>query len=485
MKTKYIISLVLIVLISSCTKQFEEFNTDVKNPENTPGETLFTRAELALVDQVTSTDVNLNVFKLFAQYWTETTYTDEANYNIVTRTIPDNTFLEYYVGDVSKQGGFLKDFKEAARIIDGTVLLATDDPVVKSNKLAIIELLNVYAWQNLVDMFGNIPYSEALDISNFAPVYDDAATIYSDLIARINAAQAQLDPASGSFGSADLIYQGDVAKWKKFANSLKFKIGITLSDVNPTLAKSTVESAILDGVFESSDDDATLIYQSATHTNPLYTNIVTSGRDDFVPANTIIDMMNSLNDPRRPQYFTTIGGVYLGGIYGKSSPFTRYSHIAPAILDPTFHGILLTYDELLFYEAEASARGMVVGGTPAALYSAAITASFEFWGLTTADAADYLAQPGVAYATAPGTFKQKIATQAYIAFYTRGLEAWTEWRRLDYPLLNVPPNHLYSDIPKRYTYPVNEQTLNNANYTSASAAINGDLQTTKIFWDIF
>lgn len=485
MKTRYIILLVLTVLIGSCTKQFEEFNTDVKNPERTPGETIFSRAELALVDQVTSTDVNLNVFKLFAQYWTETTYTDEANYNIVTRTIPDNTFLEYYVGDATEQGGFLKDFKEAARIIDETVLLATDDPAVKTNKLAIIELLNVYAWQNLVDMFGNIPYSEALDINNLAPAYDDAATIYSDLLTRVNAAQAQLDPASESFGAADLIYQGDVVKWQKFANSLKLKIGITLSDVNPTLAKATVESAVLGGVFESSDDNATILYQSATHTNPLYTNIVTSGRDDYVPANTIVDLMNARNDPRRAQYFTTIGGAYLGGVYGASSPFTRYSHIAPAILDPTFPGFLLTYDEVLFYEAEAAARGMVVGGTPAALYSAAVTASFEFWGLTPVAAAAYLAQPSVAYATAPGTFQQKIGTQAYIAFYTRGLEAWTEWRRLDYPILNVPPNVSgYIDIPKRYTYPVNEQTLNNANYVSASSAIGGDLQTTRIFWDI-
>lgn len=493
MKTISLLLIVLIGLFASCTKNFEKFNTDIKNPSTVSGEALFTRAELALVDQVTSTDVNLNVFKLFDQYWTETTYTDESNYNIVTRTVADNTFLEYYVGDVTKTGGFLEDFKEASRLINLAVSETPQDDGAKANKLAIIELLNVYSFQNLVDIFGNIPYSQALDINNISPAYDDAATIYSDLINRIDAAQAQLDPTFDSYGSADLIYGGDVAKWKKFANTLKLKIGITLSDVNPSLAQSTVEAAVSAGVFTSADDDALLNYLGATHTNPLYTNIVTSGRDDFVPANTIIDLMNSLTDPRLGKYFTlvdtsTVIGVqklaYSGGRYGYSNPFTQYSHISPTILDPTFHGILLTYDEALFYEAEAAERNYSIGGTVVDLYNSAITQSILFWGGSALDATAYLAQPNVAYATATGSWQQKIGTQAYIAFYTRGLEGFTEWRRLDFPILNLPPTITsYSQIPKRYTYPINEQTLNSTNYQAASAAIGGDLLTTRIFWD--
>ena len=485
----------LTAIFASCTKNFEKFNTDIKNPSTVKGEALFTRAELALVDQVTSTDVNLNVFKLFAQYWTETTYTDEANYNLVSRTIPDNTFFEYYVGDATKQGGFLEDFKEASRLIGLSTTVTPADAVAKTNKLAIIELLNVYAFQNLVDIFGNVPYSQALDINNIAPKYDDAATIYSDLLSRIDAAQSKLDPAAGSFGSADLVYGGDVAKWKKFANTLKLKIGITLSDVNTPLAKTTVEAAVNAGVFTSAGDNALLNYLGAIHTNPIYTNIVTSGREDFVVANTIVDLMNSFTDPRRSLYFTlvdtsSVQGVeklaFSGGIYGRSNPFTKYSHISNTILEPTFPGILLTYDEALFYEAEAAARLFSVGGTASDLYSAAITASILSWGGTSDDATAYLARPNVAYVTATGTWQQKIGTQAYIAFYTRGLEGYTEWRRLDWPILNIPPAISdYSQIPKRYTYPVNEQTLNKDNYASASKAIGGDLQTTRIFWDKF
>lgn len=487
MKKKYLILLVLVAFFASCTDKFEEFNTDVKNPAVVTGEALFSNAQLALVDQISSTNVNLNVWKLFAQYWTETTYTDEANYDIINRTIPDLTFREYY-------RGFLKDFKEATQIITAAVTTSTVGETEKTNKLAIIELMNVYAYQNLVDIFGNVPYTEALDINNIHPVYDDAATIYASLITRIDAALANLDDTQGSFGLADLIYGGDVASWIKFGNSLKLKIGITLADVNPTLAKTTVEAAISDGVFNSNGDNALLQYLTSIHTNQIYVDVVQSGRDDFVPANTIIDIMNNLTDPRRELYFTQIDTsstavaklAYVGGIYGESNPFTQYSHIADAIIAPDFPGILLTYDEVLFYKAEGAARGYSVGGTVDELYNAAITASILSWGGTTTDATAYLAQANVAYATATGTWQQKIGTQAYMALYTRGLEGYTEWRRLDFPILNMPPTiSNYSQIPKRFTYPVNEQTLNGTNYASAASAIGGDLLTTKLFWDKF
>ncbi len=486
MKNKIIIIITLVAFLASCTDKFEEFNTDIKNPAIVTGEALFTHAQIALVDQVSSTNVNLNVWKLFAQYWTETTYVDEANYDIVNRTIPDNTFQEYYVGnDASKTGGFLKNLQEATEIITQTATTSAIGEAEKANKLAIIELLNVYAYQNLVDIFGNIPYNEALDIDKIDPAYDDAFTIYQDLIARVDAALGILDPTEGSFGSSDLIYGGDVAAWIKFANSLKLKLGITLSDSHPVLSRSTVEGAVAGGVFMSNADNALLHYMTAIHVNPIYEDVVQSGRDDFVPANTIVDLMNTLTDPRRPLYFTTVGGIYSGGVYGASSPYSQYSHIADAIVQPDFPGILLTYDEVLFYLTEAAARGYAVGGTPGLLYNQAITTSILSWGGTAAMATAYLAQPNVSYATAAGTWQQKIGTQSYIAFYTRGLEGYTQWRRLDYPIFNPPGQLPYAQIPKRFTYPVNEQTLNKANYDQAASAIGGDNLTTKIFWDKF
>ena len=487
MKKKYLILLVLVAFFTACTDKFEEFNTDIKKPAIVGGEALFSNAQHQLARYLSSTNVNRNIWKMMAQYWTEVTYIDEANYDLTNRGIPEEIFRIYYTGnDATDEGGFLKDFKEAATLIEATTPTSTVGETEKANKLAIVELLTVYAFQNLVDIFGNVPYTEALDVDNIAPKYDDAATIYQSLITRVNDALTKLNVSEGSFGSADLIYGGDVALWKKFGNSLKLKLGITLADADGTLAKTTVESAVSGGVFTSNDENALFPFMTATHTNPMYEDIIQSGRNDFVPANTIVDIMNTRSDPRRPFFFTKFGEIYLGGSYGYESPFSLYSHIPAAISAPDFPGFLLTYDEVLFYRAEAAARGFSVGGTADALYNEAITASILSWGGTEADATTYLAQPSVAYATATGTWQQKIGTQAWIAFYTRGLEGYTEWRRMDYPIFNVGSLiSTYDEIPVRFTYPVNEQTLNQANYTSASSAIGGDLISTRIFWDKF
>jgi hypothetical protein len=202
-----------------------------------------------------------------------------------------------------------------------------------------------------------------------------------------------------------------------------------------------------------------------------------------VPANTIVDIMNTLSDPRLPAYFEPMaGGAYVGGPYGFPSPYANYSHLSAWIHDPTFPGIIMTYDEVQFYLAEAASRGFTVPLTAEEYYNNGITASFDYWSI--AGATDYLAKPEVAWATAAGDWKQKIGTQAWLSFYTRGLLGYTEWRRLDWPIFNIASTiATYDEIPRRFPYPVNEQTLNKINYQAASNSIGGDLPSTPLFWD--
>jgi hypothetical protein len=489
MKKIFAYKVLLILLITSCTDKFEDFNTDKKNPAEASGNSLFTNGQKELADQVNQTSVNQNVFKLWSQHWTETTYTDEANYDVVTRSIPEQVF-RYYVRES------MKDMNEAARLIseeestvpdaDGLVPVET-----KQNRLMIIELLNAYAFGQLVDIFGMVPYEEALDIDNVYPKYDDGASIYNDLIARIDNALAGLDPSKGSFGSADLFYGGDVASWIKFGNTLKIKLGITIADVNEASAKSAIESAI-GGAFQSSADNCLMPYLSASpNQNPIHREIVLTGRKDYVPANTIVDIMNDLNDPRRSAFFTLhTNGEYVGGIYGYPNSYGSYSHINDGILEATFPGFIMTYTEMLFYLAEAAERGFNVPLSAEEYYNMGIINSILDWGGTQVEADAYLAQPDVAYTTAPDEsadgWRQKIGTQSWIANYTKGLEAWTTWRRLDYPVFNVPELvGSVMDIPTRFTFPVEEQTLNPINYEEAATAIGGDELTTKIFWDLY
>jgi hypothetical protein len=527
---KKIITISLIFLVFISCKKLEDLNKNVKDPLTVPGETLFTNGQKKLFDQMVSSNVNFNIFRLVDQYWTEVTYVDESNYDLITRTIPDWHWRHLYE-DV------LKNFSDGKAFIQSAQILTSDDSIIKQNKIAIIDIMEVYTYSVLVETFGNIPYSEAINVNNLLPKYDDAFTIYKDLLTRLDNDLSKMDPTFDSFGSADNMYQGDVNSWVKFANSLKLRMGMHLADKDDALAKATVESAA-PNVFSSNADDAKLPYLKSTpNTNPIYVDLVSSGRHDFVASRTITDTMNNLNDPRMTLFFanpvafkyrkvnnknqdsvvTNMGRIfvyrdingddsmvfkkppytvlasdslkvrfYIGGINGVANSFSRSTHVADKIQEPTFPGTILDYAEVEFFLAEAVERGYSVGGTAAGHYNAAITASIEDWGGTTADATAYLANPDVAYTTAKGNYKEKIGLQFWLALYNRGFEGWTEWRRLDYPVLRAPANAKVAadgKVPVRFTYPIEEQTLNGANYQAASSAIGGDVMTTKLFWD--
>lgn len=478
---------ILLISVFACTDNFEEMNIDPKRAsENVPPETLFSNAQKNLADVVTSSNVNLNIFRLLAQYWTQTTYTDESRYDLSTRNIPQN-FWNVLYRDV------LRDLKEARDLISEDVDL-TD--AQRANRLAMIEITEIYAWTVLVNTYGDIPYFEALDIDNVTPVYDDDRAIYDDLLTRIDQAINSLNMEASGFEGADLIYGGDIEKWMKFGNTLKLKLGMTLADVDRATAARVVSEAA-PNVFESNADNATLQYlETPPNTNPIWVDLVQSGRRDYVAANTIVDVMQELDDPRLSAYFTTVTvddeAVYVGGIYGRSNSYSRFSKPDEAITAPTFEGILMDYAETEFFLAEAAARGFITG-SPAEHYRAGVTASMEYWDVPEAEIAAYFTEPEIvadlaALAVSSGTIterqKQAIGTQKWLALYNRGHEAWTEWRRLDYPRLQPASPAVLANIPVRFPYPVQEQNLNTDNYNAAAGAIGGDVPETRIFWDV-
>jgi len=478
MKKIFFSIIVLSAVMLSCTKNFEDYNVNTKRASEVPGFHLLANAQRALGDQEASTNVNLNVFKLWSQYWTETTYTDEANYDIVTRTIADLTFRTYY-------RDILQDLKIAKSSIEAEVVQGDAALAAKANRLYIVDVMEVFVYSKLISIFGNVPYTEAVDVTaTIFPAYDDGLTIHKDLIDRLS---ADISGFSGteSFESGDLYFNGDVAMWKKFASTLKVKLGMLLADVDAAAAKSVVESAYADAF--AMGEDCRLNYEGGSNSNVLYQDLIQSGRHDFVPANTIVDIMVTLTDPRLPLYFTYFEGTtdYIGGEYGYSNNFSQCSHIADAIQEPTYPSILMDYTELAFLLAEAAERGYSVGGTAVSYYNAGIESSILSWGGSQADVDAYLAQANVAYATAAGDWKQKIGTQAWLGLYTRGLEGYTSWRRLDFPILNLPQAiTAYNEIPTRFTFPINEQTLNAENYAIAASAVGGDELTTKLYWDL-
>jgi len=467
---------VLLLLITGCTSDDPNFNDNQDRSYDVAAETLLANAQRELADQSTTPDVNLNPFRFYVQYLASTQYPEESRYNVVTRNIANNLWDNLY-RDV------LGNLKSAKDVIEADETL---DAGTKSNQLAIIDIIQVYTFQLLVDTFGDVPYTDALDPLNVLPRYDDDATIYSALITRLDAAIANLDEGSGSFTSGDILLGGDVAGWRLFGNSLKIKLGVNLADVDPTLAQSTIESAVAAGVILTNEQNVTFNYApTAPIYNPIYAQLVASNRNDYVASETIVNTLNTLEDPRRSVYFQERDGEFVGGINGGANDYFSFSAPGEIFEEPSLPAVLFEATEVNFYLAEAAARGYNVGGSAQEYYNAAITASFEFWDVGGAE--EYLAKPEVAYATAPGDWKQKIGTQEWIAFYNRPFEGWNEWRRLDVPSLTPAANAVPAangQIPVRLTYPINEQTVNNANWQAASSAIGGNTLNIKIFWDV-
>jgi hypothetical protein len=470
-----------LLLVTACVDSLDDYNTDKKRASVIPPRTLFTNAMKGLTDILTTPNVNSNNYRMFVQYWATTTYLDEPRYNMTARLYSQNLWNAIY-RDV------LSDLHEARRLINLDAVL---DPTIKNNQLAIIEIMEVYSWRVLVNTFGDVPYSQALDSELLLPAYDDASTIYSDLVVRLNAAIAMLTPTATSFGTADVIYGGAVGKWVKFANSLKLKMGMDLADVNPTKSKQMVEEAAssLANLIQTNADNARFPYiAAAPNNNPISANLNTqfTSREDFVVASTIVNAMNERNDPRRAQYFTQVAGTYVGGNYGFSNTYANFSHVSTKIIAATFEGLLMEHSEVEFLLAEAAERGYSVPGSAATHYEAGVTASIMYWGGTAAEAASYLTQPSVSYVGLL-SYKAKIGTQKWISLFNRGWESWVEWRRLDQPVLSPPTGAGITTalkIPVRMIYPVSEQTLNGDQWQAAAGRIGEDSPNVKLFWDM-
>ncbi|RTZ04824.1 SusD/RagB family nutrient-binding outer membrane lipoprotein [Flavobacterium bomense] len=476
MKKRFISIVVLVLLISACTDDITRFNDETKRASEVPPGSLFSNAVKTLSDGLASASVNVNIFRHFVNHWAQAVIQEEAQFNYVTRSINDAWWTRMY-RDV------LNDLKESARIITNDVTL---NPTIKTNQLAIIDIMQVYTFNILVTTYGDIPYSKSLDDQLLFPVYDDAKTVNKELMIRLENDIAKLSiSAPGFTSSEDIIFQGSVAKWISFANSLQVRMAMTISDVDNSLAKTAFEKANPNAINAISNNGFVKYFTAIPNNNPLYDQLVLANRTDYIAAKDLMDVLNSFEDPRKPGFFGVNNvGLYVGGIMGIPSDYPKMSKPSTRVADPSAPNVLIDYVEMEFYRAEAKERGYNVTGSAESHYNNAIKASILYWGGTEANADKYLLRSDVAYTTAAGGWKQKIGFQKWIALYNRPFEGWLEVRRLDFPKLTIPVN-AFSGYPNRMKYPANEQQLNGSNYTNAATKIGGDKSETKLYWDIF
>ena len=474
MKKLFIIAIPIILIIASCTKDISSYNEETKKASKIPPGPLFSNAVKTLTDGLVSTNVSVNIFRHIVKHWGQAVIQEEAQYDYITRASNQSWWTRMYV-DV------LNDLKESALIITNDDLL---NPDIKANQLAMIDVMQVYTYSVLINTFGDIPYSEALNSEKLFPKYDDAQTVYNDLLRRLAEDIAKMKTTAAGFtASEDVFFQGKVAKWITFGNSLQMRMAMILADVDNATAKTAFEQAETKGISNISDNVVFKYLSSVPNNNPLYNDLVLAGRTDYIAAKDLMDVLIALNDPRKPGFFgVNINGAYVGGVVGKASNYSDMSKPSARIAAPDAPHVLMDYMEMEFLRAEAKERGYTVAGTAQEHYNNAIKASIVYWGGTVAEAETYLQRAEVNYTTAAGDWKQKIGFQKWIALYNRPVDGWVELKRLDYPIMPLPIGAI-SGFPNRYRYPGNEQQLNGTNYTEAAAKIGGDKTETKLFWD--
>ena len=495
--TRYSVALLTVGALAStaCKTDLTDLNTNPNSPTVAPAGPLFTRAMTQEVSRFAGN--SLSGTSLFAQHVAQVQYVDEDRGHL--RPGAMDAFFGAYASE-------LEDLEKVAGL---------GDAIKSPNTTGPARVMQVWAYQNMTDAFGDIPYSEALkgDVvgSTTKPKYDKQQDIYTGMLKSLADASASMKAGStdAGLGSADPIFKGDMAGWLKFSNSLRARLAMRISKADP--AKATAELAAAfsapGGVMTSNTDMARLVWPGdGVFDNPWASNF--AGRDDHRVAKTLLDTMNALNDPRVPIYAqptksdpTAYIGLQNGLDNATVTPFFNTTSRPGAIFYPgaTVYGsfgssagkktpsYIMTFAELSFIQAEAANRSM--GGlTPAAaaaFYNAGVTASITQWGGSTADADAYLAQPDVAY-VAGALGLQQIGLQKWISMYTQGTEAWSEWRRTGNPASIKAGPKAYADtptIPRRFLYPVAESAVNLASLTAAIASQGPDGYYTRVWWD--
>lgn len=477
MKLKYASLLffsILLFSVTSCKKELVKVNRNPNAAQEAQPDYLLTAATKSAVDEYWSITRSTNPSSLFVQQWAMIQYTDPDRY-----IFTNNDFQEFWRVEYSS-------------IVNLNEIIDLADEQENSNYKGVALVLRSWAFSLLTDAFGDIPYSQSIQIDKYlTPAYDAQKDVYEGILNDLKSAQAALNPG-GKPIAGDIIYNNNISLWKKFANSLRLRIALRISDREPEISKQVLaDIQNEDGSFISSNDEiAQLVYLNSPNQNPISNYFDT--RDDYRISKTIVDKLIELHDPRLPiyanktkdatpqQYVGLPNGLLVGDAsnYG----FSKTSKPGDYFSNPHAPAVIMSYAEVLFDRAEAAARGFT-NENAEDLYKQAILASLDQYNISDADATAYVNSADVEYDAA--NFKKSIGDQKWIALFGQGLEAYAEWRRLDYPQLEpAVAGVLNGQIPLRFIYPGTEQSLNGKSYEQAITDQGPDVLTTRLWFDI-
>ena len=513
-----------LLLSSSCTKNFDEINTNPSTYSQTTFDAnyLLTTAQLGYsgsADFAYDTwRANLIYSSTLVQglstvvsYWAGDKYLLNENYTAA-----------YWGG--TTVGAYVEQVKPITDLV-----ASTEGKVPYKNLHQVGRLMRALIMERLTDLYGDVPYSEAGQgyyKGIITPKYDKQQDIYADLLKEVDEATAALDPAA-DIPTGDVFFKGNIAQWQRFGNTLMLRIAMRLTKVDPDKAK-TYATKVQGKTMQSNADNAYILGDVAgarvTQNRNSQILLGDGGQENYYVkwSKTFIDLLKATNDPRLPkvavtQLYLTDGtklqnpaansaaAAQKGMPNGKDlsgraaydvrqdptfTTFPDYSSPNPGLIKRTGPTFVLTYAESELLLAEAAQRFGL--GSAAPHYAAGVAAAMTYLGqydptlaVADADAAAYVAANP--YNASKGL--EQINTQYWLLTNTMldFYESWANWRRSGYPALTpvVYPNNATSgQIPRRFPYPLSETTSNPDNYKAASAAVpGGDNLTGRVYWD--
>ena len=495
-----------LLILASCDHGFEEMNVNPNaSIEVVPGY-LFTNAQLSTVNVNFTGGAYLTIGQSMQHF---------ATYKEVPAA-GDKYFNFSY--STANWDAFAGAVIQLQQVIDKV----SENPL-DINKLSAARIWKTYLFHRLTDLYGDVPYSasaQALTEKNYTPTYDLQSDIYNNLLSELEGAIAAFDPAQATFGTADLVYGGDIAKWKKFAYSLMLRLGMRLTEVNPSLAEEWVKKAISGGIIVNDADIATIGYVDGSQTTSrnfiasglLATDYVTPGGDNVEGgkfAKTLIDHLKTTADPRlnvisivwvqNGSSFTADTttalqqGMPNAAFNSLPATFNSFSEPNPAtILKYSAPLIVLGSAEMHLLLAEAALRGWYSAATPEASYNTAVVSAMKQWSLFGSGGVISDAKINKYLAANPysgGSFDQQmeqIQTQKWVSLFLEDeYEIFSNWRRTGYPKLtptNYPGNLTGGKIPTRFVVPDSELIYNGDNFYAARDRQGGTNTLSSIVW---
>ncbi|MFC2100578.1 SusD/RagB family nutrient-binding outer membrane lipoprotein [Bacteroidota bacterium] len=464
----------LVLIGTSCEKDFLDVNVDPNNPADATVDLVFPAGTSGAAYVIGGWYQILG--GMWAQHWTQSTgaqqYRAYDSYNITTTTLDDRQFGGLYYGALND----LEYVKKTASADNNWTyyLMAT--------------VVQCYTYQVLADLYDRIPFSEALQgADNFTPKWDMGQDVYNGLISRLNEALAKdLNASTNQMpGADDIIFNGNMDRWVEFANTLKLKIYMRQCYANASAASSGIQSLYTAGAdFLTADAAMTAFLDEANRRNPVYeTEWDRFGGVNIVASNTLLNYLLNNGDPRADAIYNTPinGGAHFGldqGDFFNPGPTNAADCSQPAVsgVDAVY---FMSLAESYFLQAEAVVRYGVTGDAKL-LYENGIEASFARFGVTGASA--LYGVGGVYEFPSTGTDEAKleaIMNQKWVAMANnQGLEAFLEQNRTHYPdFYTLAVNRVHGDrYPKRLLYPDSE-TVTNPNTPTVQQVY------VKVWWD--